>query len=56
MPAYEVLLKQVDALLIASVRGMVRLDRGLGQPYGKVAAYLEQQGIQPGSPALFVPW
>jgi DNA-binding transcriptional MerR regulator len=54
MPAYEVLLKQVDALLIASVRGMVRLDRGLGQFYGKVAAYLEQQGIQPGSPAIFL--
>lgn len=54
MPAYEVLLKQVDALLIASVREMVRLDGGLGQSYGKVAAYLEQQGVQPGSPALFL--
>jgi len=54
MPAYEVLLKQVDALLIASVREMVRLDGGLGQSYGKVAAYLEQQGVQPGTPAIFL--
>jgi len=54
MPAYDVLLKQVEAVLIASVREMVRLDGGLGQSYGKVAAYLEQQGVQPGSPALFL--
>lgn len=54
MPTYEVLLKQVDAVLIASLREIVRLDRGLGQSYGKVAAYLERQGVQPGSPALFL--
>jgi DNA-binding transcriptional MerR regulator len=54
MPAYEVLLKQVDALLVASVREKVRLDGGLGQSYGKIAAYLEQQGVQPGSPAIFL--
>ena len=52
MPAHEVLLKQVDALFIASVREMVRLDGGLGQSYGKVAVYLERQGVQPGSPAM----
>jgi DNA-binding transcriptional MerR regulator len=56
MPTYEVLLKEVDALLVASVREMVPLDRGLGkglgQPAGKVVSYLHQQGIQPGSPVL----
>jgi DNA-binding transcriptional MerR regulator len=54
MPAYEVLLKQVDALLIASCREIVPLDKGLGQFYGTIATYLEQQGVQPGSPALFL--
>src|SRR5258706_11067715 len=54
MPAYEVLLKQVDTLLVASCREIVPLDGGLGQSYGKIAAYLEQQGVQPGSPALFL--
>jgi len=54
MSAYEVLLKQVDTLLIASVREMVRLDGGLGQSYRKVAAYLEQQGVQLGTPAIFL--
>lgn len=56
MPTYEILLKQVDALLVASVREMVPLDRGLGrgvgQSVGKVVSYLHQQGIQPGSPML----
>src|SRR6266568_846092 len=37
MPAYEVLLKQVDALLVASCREIVPLDGGLGQSYGKIA-------------------
>src|SRR5712692_4303624 len=54
MPAYEVLLKQVDALLVASVREMVPLHGGPERSYGKIAAYLDQQGVQPGSPALFL--
>jgi DNA-binding transcriptional MerR regulator len=56
LPAYEVILKQVDALLVASVREMVPLDRGLEQSYrqscGKLVSYLRQHGIQPGSPRL----
>ena len=32
----------------------ILLDGGLGQSYGKIAAYLEQQGVQPGSPALLL--
>ena len=54
MPAYEVLLKQVDALLVASIREMVPLDGRLEQSDGKIAAYLHQQGVQPGSPVLFL--
>jgi DNA-binding transcriptional MerR regulator len=54
MPAYEVLLKQVDALLVASCREIVPLDERLGQVYGKIAAYLEQQRVQPGQPALLL--
>ncbi len=54
MPAYEVLLKQVDALLVASVREIVPLHGGLERSYGKIAAYLDQQGVQPGSPALLL--
>jgi effector-binding domain-containing protein len=49
-----VLLKQVDTLLVASVREMVPLDGGRGQSYGKIAAYLDQQGVEPESPALFL--
>ena len=54
MPAYEVLLKQVDALLAASCREIVPLDESLGQFYGKIAAYLAQQRVQPGQPALLL--
>ena len=54
MPAYEVLLKQVDALLVVSVREIVPLHGGLERCYGKIAAYLDQQGVQPGSPALLL--
>jgi DNA-binding transcriptional MerR regulator len=54
MPAYEVLLKQVDALLVASFREVVPLDGGLGQSYGKIMAYLGQQRVQSGSPALLL--
>jgi effector-binding domain-containing protein len=54
MPAYEVLLKQVDALLVASSREIVPLDGGLSQSYGKIAAYLDQQGVQPDEPALLL--
>lgn len=56
MPAYDVLLKQVDALLVASCREIapLPLDERLGQLYGKIVTYLEQQRIQPGQPALLL--
>jgi effector-binding domain-containing protein len=54
MPAYEVLLKQVDSLLVASCREIVPLDGDLGRSSRKITAYLEQQHVQPGSPTLFL--
>ena len=54
MPAYEVLLKQVDALLVASFREIVPLEGGLGRSYGKIVAYLDQQRVQQTEPALFL--
>jgi DNA-binding transcriptional MerR regulator len=54
MPTYEVLLKQVDALLVASIREIVPLYGGLGQSYGKVAAYLSQQCMQQTASVLFL--
>src|SRR5439155_6318362 len=54
MPTYEVLLKQVDVLLVASCREIVPLNESFGAFYGKIAAYLEQQRVQPGQPALLL--
>jgi len=54
MPVYEVLLKQVDALLVSSFREIVPLDGGLGRSYGKIVAYLDQQRVQQTEPALFL--
>lgn len=54
MPAYDVLVKQVDALLVATCREIVPLAGGFGRPYGKIATYLDQQHVQPGSPILFL--
>ena len=54
MPAYEVLLKQVDALLVASVREIILLPGGLGRSYGKIAAYLDQQRVQHALPVMLL--
>ncbi len=42
MPVHEVILKQVDALLVASIREITPLDEERGQAYKKIIAYLEQ--------------
>jgi effector-binding domain-containing protein len=54
LPAYEVLIKQFDALLVASCREIVPLAGGQEQLYGKIAAYLDRQRVQAGSPPLFL--
>jgi DNA-binding transcriptional MerR regulator len=54
MPAYEVLLKQIDAVLVASIRAIVLLDDGLGQSYRNIVAYLDQQCVQQTEPTVFL--
>ncbi len=53
MPAYDVRLKQAEPLLVATVRETVPID-GLGRLYGRIAAYLDQQGVQPTKPDLLL--
>ncbi|MDQ2904186.1 MAG: GyrI-like domain-containing protein [Chloroflexota bacterium] len=52
MPAYEVLLKEVEPLLVASVRTIIPMGNDLEQPYSTIMAYLEQQRIQQAHPAM----
>jgi DNA-binding transcriptional MerR regulator len=48
MPAYDVRLKQVEPLLVASVRDTVSLEDAprYERLYEKLSAYLQQQGVQ----------
>jgi len=46
MPVYEVLLKQVDPLLVASVRTLVPMGEDPGQALGTIVDYLDQQGVK----------
>ncbi|MBV9230314.1 MAG: MerR family transcriptional regulator [Chloroflexi bacterium] len=46
MPTYEVRLKQVEPLLVASIREIVSIEDGPGRLQRRISAYLEQQGIQ----------
>lgn len=52
MSTYDVLLKQVDALLVASVRDMVPLADGLKTLSEKLVASLQQYQVQPEPPLL----
>lgn len=52
LPKFDVSVKQVDELLVASVRDLIALDGGVGQNYGKVAAYLEQQHVPVRPPVI----
>jgi DNA-binding transcriptional MerR regulator len=48
MPAYDIRLKQVDSLLVASVRDVVSLEDApkYERLYEKLSTYLHQQGVQ----------
>ena len=46
MPAYEVLLKQVDPLLVASIRSFIPIGDELGQHYETIVTFLDRQHIQ----------
>ncbi|HEY6286991.1 MAG TPA: GyrI-like domain-containing protein [Ktedonobacteraceae bacterium] len=54
MPAYEVLLKQVDPLLVASVRSIIPMGDDLGQHYATIVAYLDQHHVQNSHPAMLL--
>lgn len=54
MPAYEVLLKQVDSLLVASIRDRIPIISERGQLYETLSAYLNQQGVQSSQPDLLL--
>lgn len=53
-PTYDVRLKEVEPLLVASVRELIPLGENLGQSYRKIVAYLDQQRVQHSQPALLL--
>ncbi len=54
MPKYDVLLKQVDPLLVASIREIIPLGTEPGQSHEKILTYLEQQRIPYSSPRILL--
>ena len=52
MPNYDVRLKSVDPLLVASIREIVPMGADLGQSYQKIVTYLDQQHIQHALPTI----
>ena len=54
MPAYEVLLKQVDALLVASIRDRIPNITEREHLYETLSAYLDQQGVQSSQPDMLL--
>src|SRR6266480_4592224 len=54
MPAYEVLLKQVDPLLVASIRSFIPVGEELGQHYETIVTSLDRQRIQHSHSAMLL--
>jgi DNA-binding transcriptional MerR regulator len=54
MPDYEVRLKQVDPLLVASTRGLVALGSNFVEPRTRLQSYLEQQEIAHSGPDMLL--
>ncbi len=52
MPAYDVILKQVNPLLVASIRDRIPIISEQGHLYETLSAYLDQQGVQGSQPDL----
>jgi DNA-binding transcriptional MerR regulator len=52
MPVYEVVLKSVDALLVASLREIAPFQESFGRSYQKITAYLDQWDVLAGQPSL----
>ncbi len=47
MPTYDIRLKSVDPLLVASIREIIPLGADLARSYPKLADYLQQHSIRP---------
>jgi len=47
-------LKQVDPLLVASIRSIIPMGDDLGQHYGTIVAYLDQQHVHHSRPAMLL--
>jgi len=54
MPAYEVLLKQIDPLLVASIRESIPIISKRGHLHEALSAYLHQQDVQYTQPELLL--
>ena len=54
MPAYEVILKQVDPLLVASIRAIIPMGEDLGQSFATIDTYLDQQSVQHAQPVILL--
>jgi DNA-binding transcriptional MerR regulator len=54
MPKYEVLLKQVEPSLVASMRSLIPMGEDMGQHYGTIIAYLDQHHVQHSHPAMLL--
>ena len=54
MPAYEVILKQVEPLLVASIRERIPDINERGYLYETLSAYLDQQGVQRSQPDMLL--
>jgi DNA-binding transcriptional MerR regulator len=54
MPTYEILLKQVDPLLVASIRTLLPLGDNPAKLYGTLVTYLDQQRVQYFHPTMLL--
>ena len=54
MPTYDVLLKHVDPLLVASIRARIPILSERGQLSETLAAYLDQQGVPRSPPEMLL--
>ncbi|MCA9908879.1 MAG: MerR family transcriptional regulator, partial [Anaerolineae bacterium] len=54
MPDYEVVLKQVDPVRVASVRAVIPIYSDVGQLFGELFGYLMPNGIHPAGPTMAI--
>lgn len=54
MPAYEVVIKKVEATTVASVRDIIPNYGQVGRLYGEIFTYLGRNGIRPAGPPMAI--